>query len=85
MFTPHNFHDRDASRASRQGARVDLKERNRTRYFGGRYEQDMTVKLVSGVSCSGCDGFFDAETQFFIFYFLCFGWLTCACARVIAE
>lgn len=47
MFTPHNFFDRDPSRESSQGVRLALKDRRETKYFGGRYEHDVHVKLVS--------------------------------------
>jgi len=46
MFTPHNFFDRDPSRQSSQGVRLALAERGQTKYFGGKYEHDLHVKLV---------------------------------------
>ena len=48
MFTPFNFHDRDPSRHSVQGVRLNLRgERPEPRYFGGRYEKDVNLKAVS--------------------------------------
>ena len=48
MFTPFNFHDRDPSRHSVQGVRLNLEgERPEPRYFGGRYEEDVNLKVVS--------------------------------------
>ena len=48
MFTPFNFHDRDPSRHSVQGVRLNLGgERPEPRYFGGRYEKDVNLKAVS--------------------------------------
>ncbi|KAF2105040.1 copper amine oxidase [Rhizodiscina lignyota] len=50
IFTPHNFHDRDPSRESAQGVRLDLngagKGANVT-YFGARYEKGVKLDLVS--------------------------------------
>lgn len=40
MFVPHNFHDRDPSRDSAQGVRLDLKapnEGSNVTYFGHTY------------------------------------------------
>jgi hypothetical protein len=48
MFTPFNFHDRDPSRHSVQGVRLNLGgERPEPQYFGGRYEKDVNLKAVS--------------------------------------
>lgn len=47
IFTPHNFFDRDPSRESSQGVRLELREREKTQYFGGRYEDDLRIRLVS--------------------------------------
>ena len=48
MFTPFNFHDRDPSRHSVQGVRLNLGgERPEPRYFGGRYVKDVNLKAVS--------------------------------------
>lgn len=49
MFMPHNFFDRDPSRESSQGVRLALGDRGKTKYYGGRYEHDLHVKLVSRV------------------------------------
>jgi len=49
MFTPHNFHDMDPSRASRQGVRLELANRENTTYFGGKYEKDLHIKVVSSL------------------------------------
>lgn len=49
MFTPFNFHDRDASRQSVQGVKLGLSpEGTRADYFGGKIEDDLKVKVVSG-------------------------------------
>jgi hypothetical protein len=48
IFTPHNFHDRDPSRQSAQGVRLELDERgHKVRYFGGRYEKGVKLDVVS--------------------------------------
>lgn len=48
IFTPHNFHDRDPSRQSAQGVRLELDERgHKERYFGGRYEKGVKLDVVS--------------------------------------
>lgn len=47
IFSPHNFHDRDPSRISSQGVRLDLADHEKTRYFSGRYKKDLHVGLVS--------------------------------------
>jgi primary-amine oxidase len=50
MFVPHNFHDRDPSRESAQGVRLDLKEQgmgSKVKYFGPKFEKDVTLKVVS--------------------------------------
>jgi Copper amine oxidase, enzyme domain len=48
MFTPFNFHDRDPSRHSVQGVRLNLGgEHPEPRYFGGRHEKDVNLKVVS--------------------------------------
>ena len=46
IFSPHNFHDRDVSRRSSQGVRVDTTESKEARYYGGRYKNDIHVGLV---------------------------------------
>ncbi|MCJ1433333.1 hypothetical protein MMC27_002693 [Xylographa pallens] len=44
MFTPHNFHDRDPSRASVQGVKLELGEGGpKPRYFGGRYTEGVAL------------------------------------------
>jgi primary-amine oxidase len=50
MFVPMNFHDKDPSRAKAQGARLVQEGEGRWRadYFGGRYEEDVRVPVVSG-------------------------------------
>lgn len=55
MFVPVNFHDRDPSRARAQGAKLIMEElamkeegsRSHVKYFGGRYDKDVKVPLVS--------------------------------------
>lgn len=48
MFTPFNFHDRDASRRSVQGVRLDLGANGpEPQFFGGRYTEDVHLKAVS--------------------------------------
>ena len=48
MFTPHNFHDRDPSRESVQGVKLELgADAHKARYFGGRYMEGLTLKSVS--------------------------------------
>jgi primary-amine oxidase len=53
MFTPFNFHDRDPSRHSVQGVRLEMRRGGppqpewQPRYFGGRYEKDVHLKAVS--------------------------------------
>ncbi|KAH8804603.1 copper amine oxidase [Xylogone sp. PMI_703] len=44
MFTPFNFHDRDASRRSVQGVKLSLSERGtEANYFGGKAEDNVKV------------------------------------------
>jgi hypothetical protein len=51
MFTPFNFHDRDPSRHSVQGVRLELGgERPQPRYFGGRHEKGVHLRPVSLVT-----------------------------------
>ncbi|KAL3419435.1 copper amine oxidase [Phlyctema vagabunda] len=45
MFVPHNFHDRDPSRQSSTGVRLDVANRSNTKYYGGRIKEDLKVKL----------------------------------------
>ncbi|RDW84682.1 hypothetical protein BP6252_02272 [Coleophoma cylindrospora] len=45
MFLPHNFHDRDPSRKTSTGVKLDLRNRNNTKYYGGRNKEDLLVKL----------------------------------------
>jgi primary-amine oxidase len=53
MFTPFNFHDKDPSRRSAQGVRLELKEKGtKAKYFGGRYKDDLVLKNVSGLETS---------------------------------
>jgi primary-amine oxidase len=48
MFTPFNFHDRDPSRKSSQGVRVEkIPGGAEPRYFGGRNMEGATVEAVS--------------------------------------
>jgi primary-amine oxidase len=47
MFTPFNFHDRDPTRRSAQGVRIDNgNEGTKARYYGGRYRDGVTLKEV---------------------------------------
>lgn len=48
IFTPHNFHDRDPSRDSAQGVRLDLNGPNKgsnVTYFGPTYEKAPKLTL----------------------------------------
>jgi hypothetical protein len=57
MFTPFNFHDRDPSRHSVQGVRLDLKGGHpQPHYFGGRYETGVHLKVVSLFLCGKSNG-----------------------------
>jgi primary-amine oxidase len=48
MFTPFNFHDRDPSRRSAQGVKLDLEaDGTKPEYFGGRNEKSVQLKAVS--------------------------------------
>jgi len=48
MFTPFNFHDRDPSRRSAQGVRVNkIPGGAAAKYYGGRNMEGVTVKAVS--------------------------------------
>ena len=48
MFAPFNFHDRDASRRSVQGVRLELGDAGpQPNYFGGRYTEGVHLKAVS--------------------------------------
>lgn len=48
MFTPFNFHDRDASRRRVQGVKLELgDEETQARYFGGRHLEGVNLKEVS--------------------------------------
>jgi primary-amine oxidase len=50
MFTPFNFHDRDPSRRSAQGVKLELTGlETKPKYFGGRHEEDVTLKAVSPI------------------------------------
>ena len=46
MFMPFNFHDRDPSRHSVQGVRLDLGDRPKPHYFGGRYKEAVHLKAT---------------------------------------
>jgi primary-amine oxidase len=47
MFTPFNFHDRDASRSRVQGVKLELgDEGTKPRYFGGRHLEGVRLKAV---------------------------------------
>jgi len=47
MFTPHNFHDRDPSRESVQGVKLELGDGgHKPHYFGGRYIEGVTLNLT---------------------------------------
>lgn len=51
MFTPFNFHDRDASRRRVQGVKLELgDDGTEPRYFGGRYSEGVRLKLVGVLS-----------------------------------
>ena len=48
MFTPHNFHDRDPSRESAQGVRLEIgASGQKARYFGGKYTHGACLNTVS--------------------------------------
>lgn len=51
MLVPFNFHDRDASRKSAQGVRVDLAGQNggtaKAQFFGHHYEYGFVLDEVS--------------------------------------
>jgi hypothetical protein len=52
MFTPFNFHDRDPSRKSAQGVKLEKGAGGATpKYFGSTYKGDFDVKLVSTSCC----------------------------------
>ena len=40
MFVPYNFHDRDPSRMTAQGVRLELGDETGVRVFGYNYTQD---------------------------------------------
>ena len=42
MFTPYNFHDRDPSRKTAQGVRLELGDETKVRVFGYDYTQDQS-------------------------------------------
>jgi hypothetical protein len=51
MLVPHNFHDRDPSRASAQGVKLDMKSSSEgggsnVRYYGAKYTEGVAVDLV---------------------------------------
>jgi primary-amine oxidase len=49
MFVPHNYHDRDPSRSSAQGVKLEMergKKGNVATYYGPKYE-DLFIKKVS--------------------------------------
>jgi len=55
MFIPHNFHDRDPSRESATGAKLDMKgngERSTVEYFGGRYKHSVRSSVVCPIAFS---------------------------------
>jgi hypothetical protein len=55
MFTPFNFHDRDPSRKSAQGVKVEKGAgATKPQYFGGTYKEDVKLKLVS-ISIFSCN------------------------------
>ncbi|KAF2835986.1 amine oxidase catalytic domain-containing protein [Patellaria atrata CBS 101060] len=47
MFIPHNFHDRDPSRESSHGVKLEKDESGRStvKYFGAKYEDGFTVDV----------------------------------------
>lgn len=52
MLVPHNFHDRDPSRAAVQGVRLRMKSEedgggSDVKYYGAKYDDGFKVKLVS--------------------------------------
>lgn len=51
MLVPFNFHDRDVSRKSAQGVRVDLAGKGngtaKTQFFGHHYEHSFVLNEVS--------------------------------------
>lgn len=49
MFVPFNYHERDPSREAAQGVVLELGEDGveRVRYFGGRYDRDVFMRMVS--------------------------------------
>ena len=50
MFTPFNFHDRDASRRRVQGVKLELgDEGTHARYFGGRHLEGVHLNPVSSL------------------------------------
>jgi primary-amine oxidase len=48
MFVPHNFHDRDPSRNSAQGVKLELGKHKpeEIKYYGGRYDKDVYMRQV---------------------------------------
>jgi primary-amine oxidase len=53
MFTPFNFHDRDASRRRVQGVKLELgDEGTKPKYFGGRHLEGVHLEAV-GISLWG--------------------------------
>jgi len=46
MFVPHNYHDRDPSRDSAQGIRIELEDfkAKGVKYFGAKYDKDVLLK-----------------------------------------
>jgi len=49
MFIPHNFHDRDVSRATSQGVLIekDANKSSHPRYYGGRHTAGVELNVVS--------------------------------------
>lgn len=52
MLIPHNFHDRDVSRESAQGVRLEMKTPeegggSRVKYYGAKYTDGFKVDSVS--------------------------------------
>jgi primary-amine oxidase len=51
MLVPHNFFDRDPSRASAQGVKLSLKTPgdgggSEVKYYGGKYTKGIAIDLV---------------------------------------
>jgi primary-amine oxidase len=60
MLIPHNFHDRDPSRASAQGVKLKMKPSSdgggsNVRYFGAEYTKGLAVDLVRFLTFSNVE------------------------------